>query len=353
MFENNTIQTNTVAKTIGELFEFVYDDDGKQIPALSMPAQGWDIPVDRPQTCPKIDAKYSFRKAPMRSVLNYLRAPSGDGLFLCGPTGSGKTTLVKQIAARLGWGVREVNISDRFEFGSLVGHFTTRSEFPGEAPEMSFVDGPLVQAMENGEILILNEIDLADPGEIAGLNDILEGGNLTVVDDGGRIVEPHLNFRIVATANSNGSGDETGRYSGIKTMNLAFMDRFRVIRVDYPPSLVEAEIVNRIWPLGKEICKGMVELADHVRRGFADGRFSVTLSTRTLLRWARGTMEYRGAPNALREAIWESLLNRTPASEAESILDQCKMIFGPDLWNDGKTAKAVKAKATKARGTEA
>ena len=64
-------------------------------------------------------------------------------------------------------------------------------------------------------------------------------------------------------------------------------------------------------------------------------------------------MEYRGAPNALREAIWESLLNRTPASEAESILDTCKMIFGPDLWNDGKTAKAVKAKATKARGTEA
>ncbi|MEZ9922365.1 AAA family ATPase, partial [Vibrio breoganii] len=88
-----------------------------------------------------------------------------------------------------------------------------------------WMDGCLTKAMREGHILILNEIDLMDPAELANMNAILEGSPLVISQLDGEIIAPHPNFRVVATSNSNGSGSD-GMYVGVQRLNLAFMDRF-------------------------------------------------------------------------------------------------------------------------------
>ena len=90
-----------------------------------------------------------------------------------------------------------------------------------------------------GEILILNEIDLVAPGDLAALNDVLEGKPLTIVGNSGEVIYPHKSFRVVATANTKGYGDSEGFYSGARILNQAFLDRFRFMVVDYPQANVE------------------------------------------------------------------------------------------------------------------
>lgn len=97
----------------------------------------------------------------------------------------------------------------------------------GEAPQMRFQYGPLAAAMRFGHVLVLNEVDLADAGELAGLNDVLEGRPLVLAENAGEIIRPHPMFRVICTANSCGNGDDSGRYAGVQQQNLAFLDRFR------------------------------------------------------------------------------------------------------------------------------
>jgi cobaltochelatase CobS len=87
--------------------------------------------------------------------------------------------------------------------------------------------GPLAVAMREGHLLLINEVDLADPAELAGLNDVLEGRPLVITQNGGEIIKPHPMFRVVVTGNSTGSGDASGLYQGVMMQNLAAMDRYR------------------------------------------------------------------------------------------------------------------------------
>src|SRR5690606_9901961 len=120
---------------------------------------------------------------------------------------SGKTSGIAQVAARLNWPVQQITAHGRMEFTDLVGFHALVSKTPGEAPVMQFMYGPLATAMRNGHILLINEVDLMDPSELAGLNDILEGRPLVIAQNGGEIIQPHPLFRVVVTGNSVGSGD--------------------------------------------------------------------------------------------------------------------------------------------------
>ena len=88
---------------------------------------------------------------------------------------------------------------------------------------MRFQYGPLAVAMKYGHVLVLNEVDLADAGELAGLNDTLEGRPLVLAENAGEIIHPHPMFRVICTANSSGAGDNSGRYVGVQQQNLAFL----------------------------------------------------------------------------------------------------------------------------------
>lgn len=286
---------------------------------------------------PNSDTNYVFRKEFLREVLAYLKEPSGDALYVTGPTGSGKTSGIMEIAARLNWPVQQITAHGRMELTDLVGFHALVASKPGEPPVMQFMYGPLAIAMKHGHILLINEVDLADPAELAGLNDVLEGRPLVIAQNGGEIIKPHPMFRVIVTGNSTGAGDPSGLYQGVMMQNLAAMDRYRFIRVGYASEEAELSILERVAPrLPESIRGGLVRVANEIRRLFLgedgdNGQLSLTMSTRTLVRWAKLTLQFRGAPNALEYALDQALLIRAAKEEREAILRIAKDVFG-DLW---------------------
>ena len=276
---------------------------------------------------------YVFRQG-LNAVLAFLRAAHGDGLLLTGPTGAGKTSLIRQIAARLQWPVQEVTCHGRLEFSELLGGFQL---IRGET---LFIHGPLAIAAREGQLLILNELDLMDPAELAGLNDVIEGAPLVIPAHGGEVIRPHPKFRLIATANSAGAGDASGLYQGVLRQNLAFLDRFRVLRVDYPDPAVEISLLEQLVPeLPREIREKLIGVAQEVRRLFlgaheddaSGGELTITLSTRALVRWARLAVTFKGAPNPLAYALDQALTARAEAEERTAIHRIAADVLGP-LW---------------------
>ena len=275
---------------------------------------------------------YVFRAALLRDILAYLHDAGGDGMFLSGPTGSGKTSLVTQVAGRLNWPVHSVTCHGRMELQALVGQFVI------DQGETVFVHGPLAVAARDGHILILNESDLMDPAELAGLNDILEGQPLVIPEHGGEVIKPHPQFRVFATGNSTGAGDGSGLYQGILRQNLAFMDRFRVVHVGYPEPAVEKAVVAQAAPrLPELIIDKMIAVAGEIRRLFtgdgAEGgpELTVTMSTRTLVRWASLSLTFKGAPKVFEYALTQALTARAELPQQEAIHRIAADVFG-DYW---------------------
>jgi cobaltochelatase CobS len=278
-----------------------------------------------------VKTPYVFRREPLRDVLAFLANPAGDGLYLTGPTGAGKTSLVLQVAARLNWPVQTVTGHGRLELADLIGQFVL------VAGETRFVHGPLAVAARDGHLLLVNELDLIDPAELAGLNDLVEGAALVIPQNGGEVIRPHPKFRLVATGNSAGAGDATGLYQGVLRQSLAFFDRFRVVEVGYPEPTLERAILATAQPaLPEVIAERMIRVASEVRRLFVGevegGReLTVTLSTRTLVRWAHLALTFKGAPNVLEYALAQALTARAEPDQREAIHRLAADVFG-ELW---------------------
>lgn len=278
---------------------------------------------------PKRDEAYVFIKETVRDVRAFLMTPSSDALYITGPTGSGKTSIVLQMASRLNWPVQQITAHGRMELTDLVGHHTLVSTKPGEAPIMQYVHGPLPTAMKNGHILLINEIDLMDPSELSGLNDVLDGRPLVISQNAGEIITPHPMFRVIVTGNSAGGGDATGLYQGVQMQNLAAMDRYRFVHVGYPKAEVEKAIIKRaLSHIPDNVSEKMVDIANKVRTLFTGAELTVTMSTRTLVRWAKLMAMYRGAPSPMMLALESALLIRAPASDAEAIRRITKDVIG-------------------------
>lgn len=284
-------------------------------------------------------SEYVFRKDIVRDVLAFLYRPRRDALWLSGPTGSGKTSVILEIAGRLNWPLVQITCNGSMEFAELRGQFVVESVTGSQTPVMRYRHGPLATAMKEGYILLINEIDLVDPAELAGLNDVLEGRPLVIAENAGEVIYPHENFRVVVTANSNGAGDASGLYQGIQTQNLAAMDRYRTLIIDYPTADTEKKILGKVAPqLPAAIRQKMVKLAKEIRSAFMGsdgtrGSLSVTMSTRTLVRWAELSVDYFGASNAIKEALKPALMNRCTADERTAIDELAKLVFGTD-WDD-------------------
>lgn len=235
---------------------------------------------------PEQDPNYLFHESSRDIVVWFMGG--NEPFYLFGPTGSGKSSLIKQLASKLNYPVFSITGHSRLEFPDMVGHLAV------ENGTMRFQYGPLALAMKYGGLFLLDEIDLLDPATAAGLNNILDGSPLCIAENEGEIILPHPLFRFVATANTNGGQDETGLYHGTLSQNLAFMDRFWLSEIDYPSVEAEEKLLELKSPnLPAELRVKMVEYAGEVRKlflGSSDVDFNqsieVTFSTRTLLRWA-------------------------------------------------------------------
>lgn len=288
---------------------------------------------------PKSTGGYVFRRDFLRELLGFLRDPDGDAFYLSGPTGSGKTSGITETLARLYWPCQQITAHGRIELTDLIGQFKLVSKMPGEAPEMEFVYGVLPTAMKFGHVLLINELDYADPSEISGLNDVIEGRPLVITENGGEVITPHPMFRLVATGNSSGGGDDSGLYRGVMAQNIAFMDRFRISTVGYMDSESEERVLAaKVSKMPMKLRQKLVEVANAIRTQFlgesgtgADGNLSITMSTRTLVRWAKLAFDFRQHPAPLQYALGMALTNRAEPSEKVAVEKIAAGILG-DQW---------------------
>ena len=288
---------------------------------------------------PVVDMTYVHNKDLVIDIRSLYLNPFTEGLCIFGHAGTGKTSGVLQYMAATKRPVRSITANGRMTADDLIGFHALVSAKPGASPEMRFNYGPLPLAMMEGSCLLINEVDMIEPSELAALNDVLEGRPLVIASNGGKLITPHPNFRIVVTANSSGGGDETGLYQGVKVQNLASLDRYRFCEVSYLTKEVETKILESISPnMPKVLVEKMVDVANAIRKLFTGddlnaGSISVPMSTRTLCRWARLSHSYMGMPNPLKVAFQKSFLLRVNGAEREAINRVANDIFGKD-WED-------------------
>ncbi len=281
---------------------------------------------------PALDQAYMFRKELLSDVLAWVAFSGQEGLYLTGPTGSGKSSLICQVAARQNIPVQRITGHGQMELAELVGHYTAIGG------DLLWQDGPLTVAMRYGHWFLIDELDLLEPATVAGLNGIVEGAPLVIAENSGEIVAPHPDFRFIATGNTAGSGDASGLYQGTVRQNMAFMDRFWVVEVGYPSSLQEEEILKKAVPhLPADIRASLIQIAGKIRSLFTgqdnDGpQIEVTMSTRTLIRWAQMAWIFNSLGsqgiNPISHALDRALGFRAEAASRQTMHEIVQREFG-------------------------
>jgi hypothetical protein len=200
--------------------------------------------------------------------------------FITGLSGNGKTFSVEQSCAALNKELIRVNITIETDEDDLIGGFRLVNG------ETVWHNGPVVEALQRGAVLLLDEVDLAS-NKILCLQSILEGKGIYLKKIG-RYVQPAAGFNVIATANTKGKGSDDGRFIGTNVLNEAFLERFALtFEQGYPTVSVETNILVRIAAsVGKhdeDFCKNLANWADIIRKTFADGGIDEVISTRRLV----------------------------------------------------------------------
>jgi hypothetical protein len=195
--------------------------------------------------------------------------------FITGLSGNGKTFSVEQACAQLGRELIRVNITIETDEDDLIGGFRLVDG------ATVWHNGPVIEALERGAILLLDEIDLAS-NKILCLQSILEG-NGVFLKKIGKFVRPSEGFNVIATANTKGKGSDDGRFIGTNVLNEAFLERFPVtFEQEYPTSAIEQKILNKLCD-DADFCKRLADWADIIRKTFYDGGIDEIISTRRLV----------------------------------------------------------------------
>jgi hypothetical protein len=206
-------------------------------------------------------------------------------VYVTGLSGNGKTFSVEQACAKTRREVIRVNFTLETDEDDLIGGFRLVNG------ETKFFKGPVIAAMEKGAVLLLDEIDLANPAKIMCLQSILEGKGYFIKKTG-EFITPANGFTVVATGNTKGKGSEDGRFIGTNVMNEAFLERFPITcEQDYPTPAIEKNILKKVFESLEvtdiEYCEKLVDWADIIRKTFYDGGVDEVISTRRLVHIAK------------------------------------------------------------------
>jgi hypothetical protein len=220
--------------------------------------------------------------------------------FITGLSGNGKTFSVEQVCAQLKREMIRVNVTIETDEDDLIGGFRLVNG------ETVWHNGPVVEALERGAVLLLDEIDLAS-NKILCLQSILEGKGVFLKKIG-KFVKPAAGFNVVATANTKGKGSDDGRFIGTNVLNEAFLERFPVtFEQSYPAPATEQKILEGVaLDLGvedRDFCKRLVDWADIIRKTFYDGGIEEIISTRRLVHIIRAYSIFQDKGKAIQVCV--------------------------------------------------
>ena len=294
-------------------------DSDMEAPAYSQPDEH----------VPDIDPDYIFDKQTTLAILAgfaYNRR-----VIISGYHGTGKSTHVEQVAARLNWPLVRINLDSHVSRIDLVGKDAIVLKDGKQVTE--FRDGILPWALQSNIAICFDEYDAGRPDVMFVIQRVLEqSGRLTLLDQR-RVIKPHPGFRLFATANTIGLGDTSGLYHGTQQINQGQMDRWSIVTtLNYLPHDKEVDIVLAKAPgyssaEGKKTISAMVRLADMTRNAFVAGDLSTVMSPRTVITWAQNAEIFGDIGFAFRLTF----LNKCDELERASVAEFYQRCFGEEL----------------------
>jgi hypothetical protein len=307
------------------LDEFNINLTGATATVIEMPKKESIAPVAKPVA--KISSVGRVEEGAIVPKVNNLYVPFGFfdkmkaivasqrfyPVFVSGLSGNGKTFMVEQSCAQAKREFLRVNISPETDEDDLIGGFRL---IDGET---KWFDGPVIQAMKRGSVLVLDEIDRGS-NKLMCMQGVLEGKGI-LVKKTGEYVEPVTGFNVVATANTKGKGDETGRYMAATILDDAFLERFPItVEQEYPDTKIETKILAKVFDsLGikdKDFVDNLVKWADIIRKTFQEGAIDEIISTRRLVHIAEAYTIFNNKMDAIQYCI-----NRFDAETKSAFLD--------------------------------
>jgi cobaltochelatase CobS len=240
--------------------------------------------------------------------------------------GTGKSTHIEQVAARLKWPCIRINLDAHISRIDLIGRDAIVLRDGVQVTE--FREGLLPWALQHPVALVFDEYDAGRPDVMFVIQRVLETeGKLTLLDQN-RVIRPDAGFRLFATANTVGLGDTSGLYHGTQQINQGQMDRWNiVVGLNYLPEKVESDIILAKTGANAEDITKMVKVADLSRQGFINGDISTVMSPRTVITWAQNTAIFKDVGFAFRL----SFLNKCDEAERALVAEYYQRVFGKDL----------------------
>ncbi len=278
---------------------------------------------------PDIDEAYQFDRDTTLAILAGFT--HNRRVLIQGYHGTGKSTHIEQIAARLNWGCIRINLDSHISRIDLIGKDAIVLRDGKQVTE--FREGMLPWALQHPIALVFDEYDAGRPDVMFVIQRLLEiEGKLTLLDQN-RVLRPHKCFRLFATANTVGLGDTTGLYHGTQQINQGQMDRWNIVAtLNYLPfedelGIVVAKVPGYDNAEGRKTISMMVELAQLTRRGFMNGDLSTVMSPRTVITWAENA-EILGD---LGFAFRLTFVNKCDEMERPLIAEYYQRCFGQEL----------------------
>ncbi len=278
---------------------------------------------------PDLDDAYLFDRDTTLAILAGFS--HNRRVMIQGYHGTGKSTHIEQVAARLNWPCVRVNLDSHISRIDLVGKDAIVLKDGKQITE--FREGILPWALQHPTALVFDEYDAGRPDVMFVIQRVLEvEGRLTLLDQN-RVIKPHPFFRLFSTTNTIGLGDTTGLYHGTQQINQGQMDRWNIVTTlnyldhDAEVAIMLSKVPSYDTPEGRDKMKAMVELADLTRVGFINGDISTVMSPRTVLTWAENAEIFEDLQTGFRLTF----LNKCDEMERPVVAEYYQRCFGDEI----------------------